>query len=200
MQADKLGGNIQCTSPWPPGQGTTGTAFKFTLPLLQSESGTPLPVTSLEVAAPALVPTLPRGIHVLVADDMGLNRRLLRRALTLGLGLDWTVEEAVTAEEVLKKVTADHTFDLLVIDEIFSDVDLDCMRGSTAVKRLREREASESMPRLAVIACTGSKSRDVFECGADTVWGKPFPKTTDGSMQCSVASVIPHLCGIPAWS
>lgn len=64
-----------------------------------------------------------------------------------------------------------------------------------ATKLLREREATEGCPRLPVISCSGMSSLDgskFYACGADEVWNKPFPSYADGSLQRSVARLIPQ--------
>lgn len=84
----------------------------------------PLPPPSADHATTSLVPptpklapppiaaaaplALPRGIRVLVADDIALNRRLLSRVLTHSFGADWVVTQAETGEQMLKLLGVDH--------------------------------------------------------------------------------------------
>jgi len=186
LQVNQLGGSVAVRSPW--SDEHTGTEFRVNLPLRLSEAPPERPVS-----APA--PEFKAGVHVLVADDARINRILLRRAFTSRFGADWTVQEAASAEDVLAALLPGHRFDLLVIDEIFSDIAVGQMRGSAAIAILREREASQNLARLVAISCTGNAAHDcarLMECGADDVWGKPFPNAYDGSMQKKVAELLPR--------
>ena len=88
-----------------------------------------------------------------------------------------------------------HGFHLLVMDEVFSDMDVGVMRGSAAIQLLRQREALEGRERLKIVSCTGNSVGEscahLLEAGADAVWGKPFPNVQDGSMQRRVARLLP---------
>ena len=98
--------------------------------------------------------------------------------------------------EALEALRPGHAFDLLVMDEIFSDMDDGCMRGSAAIRLLRAREETEGLARLAVISCTGNASHQsgqLLECRADLVWIKPFPSAEDGTMQRDIARLLPRL-------
>ncbi len=190
-------------------------------------------VTSPPAPQPVVPPTpeFHPGARVLVADDIRVNRALLRRAFarpeppsmppcglaassprhasvrprrdlpsrrafTKRFGAEWRVQEATTAEEALEALRPGHAFDLLVMDEIFSDMDDGCMRGSAAIRLLRAREETEGLARLAVISCTGNASHQsgqLLECRADLVWNKPFPSAEDGTMQRDIARLLPRL-------
>ena len=180
LQVEQLKGSIQVTSP-------SGCRFCLTIPLERA------PAQCAEPSPPprAAMPTFAAGVHVLVADDMRLNRRVLHKAFVSHFGSGWVVTETSTAEATLAALAPGHGFALLVIDEIFSDVD-DLLRGSAAISLIREREAAEGMPRLPIISCTGNAAYDaerILACGADLVWNKPFPSFVDGSMQRDVARV-----------
>ena len=188
LQTELLGGSIEVNSPWTAEH--TGAEFRVMLPAC--------PVTNTPAPQPVRppAPVFRAGAHVLLADDIRVNRALLTRAFTRRFGEDWTVQEANTAEEALEALHSGHAFDLLIMDEIFSDMDGGCMRGSTAIKLLREREASEGLARLAVISCTGAASHQAsqyLDSGADLVWNKPFPNAEDGTMQLDIAKLLPHL-------
>ena len=130
-----------------------------------------------------------------MADDLRINRMILSRTFIKEINERWKVHEVGTAEDALALLSPGHTFDLVVMDEIFSDVDTDLLRGSQAIRLLREREVSAGGPRLAVISCTGMASLDadpILKSGADEVWNKPFPSVADGSMQCCIAKLLPQ--------
>lgn len=193
----------------------SGAQFSFTIVLPRHEA------PKDEVERPSSpVPALPESLRVLVADDLLLNRKLLKLALTRSCGANWQIDIAATAEEALQRATvpADGAPlpDLLIMDEIFSD-DESAMRGSEAIKRIRAANgeaagggAAESggsdgadgkggkgrgqgRKRLLIISCTGNAAYDLErlrECGADDVWSKPFPSFTDGSMQKRIGRML----------
>ena len=157
----------------------------------------PLPPDAGATAAAAAVPaapppaplSFPPGVRVLVADDVRINRTLLRRAFVSGFGEGWSVTEAATAEEALAALPVGHGFDLLVTDEHFGHG----MRGSDVVRALREREAATGERRLAVVCCSGNASNEspaLRSCGVDELWDKPFPNPHDGTMQRRVAGLL----------
>ena len=140
----------------------------------------------------AAAASLPHNLKVLVADDIAMNRKLLRRVLEQQLGAGWEVSEAATAEEVLRlHLEEGARYDLLVLDEIFArDPGEELMRGSEATRQLRAAEV-----RTPIIACSGNAAGADSEkkfrvAGADLVWGKPFPNFTDGSMQRDLARLL----------
>jgi signal transduction histidine kinase len=187
LQAELLGGIITVTSPWSPDH--PGSAFCIMLPMCAiSASSTPVPVVPPTCEFRA-------GVRVLVADDVRVNRTLLTRAFTTRFGIDWAVTEVATAKEALEALRAGHDFQLVVMDEIFSDTDVNCMRGSSAIRLLREREAAEGLVSVTVISCTGNASHEsgkLKESGANFVWNKPFPSAEDGSMQRDIAMLLLH--------
>ena len=139
-------------------------------------------------AAPDDAPRFEPNLRVLVADDVLMNRRLLRRAFTSYFGQGWSVTEATTAEEAVLLAT-ETEFAVIVMDEIFAP-GLEAMRGSAAILDLRAHEARAGVARRAVIvSCTGNAS-SLDESGADLVWGKPMPNFTNNEMQNELA---PHL-------
>ena len=100
LQTELLGGSITVTSPWSPDH--SGSAFCIMLPMCAISASSAPPV-------PAAVPSTheyPAGVHVLVADDVRVNRALLARAFTTHFGSDWVVTEVTTAEEALEALRA----------------------------------------------------------------------------------------------
>lgn len=187
LQVELLGGTITVKSPWSPDH--PGSAFCVMLPMCAA---------SASLAPAPVVPPTPEfhaGVRVLVADDVRINRALLSRAFTRRFGSDWAVQEVTTAEEALSALCLGHGFELVVMDEIFSDIDDNLMRGSAAIRLLREREKAGGLPRVAVISCTGNASHEcshLLARGADRVWNKPFPNAEDGEMQRDIAMLLPH--------
>ena len=128
------------------------------------------------------------NLRVLVADDVLMNRRLLRRAFTSYFGQGWSVTEATSAEEAVLLAT-ETAFEVIVMDEIFAP-GVEAMRGSAAITDVRAHEARTGVARRAVIvSCTGNAASltSLGESGADLVWGKPMPNFTNGEMQNELA-------------
>ena len=176
-------------------------------PLKGSVGDTPLP-NATEDSTPMPVPTFRRGLSVLIADDIKLNRTLLKHAFRCHFdGAFTTIIDVATAEEALEAACRT-AFDLIVMDENFEPPGRSrqsLMRGHEAVRRLREMESSNLraasrpiVPRIAIICSTGNASTPgvnvaLLNSGADGVWDKPFPCATNGSMQRSLAALAPQL-------
>ena len=62
-------------------------------------------------------------LRVLIADDVTINRMLLRRALSQIKGPRWILSEATSAEETLT-MTLSESYDLLIVDEYYGPRDL----------------------------------------------------------------------------
>ena len=127
---------------------------------------------------------------MLIADDMLVNRKLLKRSFKLAWPR-WIVDEALFAEDALE-MAAKSTYSLIIMDLHFGPA---CMRGSTAISELRLREAGHvpAAQSTVIIACTGnaaSEGADLLARGADAVWDKPFPSVSDGSLQSAVADIF----------
>jgi len=135
-------------------------------------------------SAAAATPKLPRGLSVLIADDMSVNRVVLRKVFEKKF--KWSVTEAVTAEEVLNRVqTRGENYDLIVIDEHFGPR---AMAGSTAVRELRNQGRDE-----VIIACTGNPNEAIEKLQGTTidgVWSKPIPDWRNGDMQRELAPLL----------
>jgi len=129
---------------------------------------------------------------VLVADDLLVNRKLLRRAFMTCFGENWSVEEARTAEEALQ-MAKERTYALIVVDEVFSEEPA-AMRGSAAIQQLRESEITLGEPRRKIVACTGNTMLLLHaagsELGPDLVWGKPMPSFLSGAMQLEISRLL----------
>lgn len=136
-----------------------------------------------------------RGVRVLVADDMASpNRKLMRHAFTRFFGAEWHVAEAETAEQALAMATAEPGYEIVVMDEIFSQ-EPSALRGSRAIELLRENEQSSSRVPAVVISCTGNASNaderaQLTRSGADAVWCKPWPDFTNGEMQGIIHALL----------
>ena len=142
---DCLGSELRATSPFTPGVAKSpgdgpGVALWFELTLDRAEP------EAIKSAVRAQSAALPKQLRVLVADDMSLNRRVLKMALRK-VRSKWAVDEAVTAEAALQMVRDAHAegqpYGLIFMDENFH-VHLSGggaqMCGSEAVKLIRADE------------------------------------------------------------
>ena len=138
---------------------------------------------------------LPSTASVLVADDVAVNGKFMELSLRKFIGTGWHVQSVTSAEQALK--AAQNTrFDLILMDEIFSFGNDSSMRGSEAVRRIRESEAAldsamDCVPALIVL-CSGNDLEPelVSSVGADAVWPKPFPSGGDGKLQAKLAQLF----------
>jgi len=157
-------------------------------PSLSSAPAVPSRTSPVAQEASA-VPALPKGLRVLVADDMRMNRKLMHRVLEREMKAEWVVETAETAEEAMERVlSAEPRFGLVIFDENFG---ADRMSGSQAIRLIREAGVTN----LVIISCTGAlggstSEEEILASGADAVWGKPFPSWSDGTMQGELAGLL----------
>ena len=198
---------IKWVSPWQ--RDCTGTEFSFTLNLPwgappTSAQPVPSPSTRLPAAEPTptgsveALPVLPQRLRVLLADDVKVNRLLLRRSLEQHCGgKEWTIDEAVSAEEALRMCTQSSgrgdgasAYSIVFMDELFG-LDAHLMRGSEAIGAIRSQEACHpSQPAMIIVHLTGNADQITGSCGADATWNKPFPKAADGSLRRAIALLL----------
>jgi CheY-like chemotaxis protein len=150
---------------------------------------------------------LPSGLRCLVADDMPMNRKLMRRALERFCGSGWTVTDASTAEKAVELACppsgGSSPFDLIVTDEHFAPPStMGVMRGSDAIRAILHHFKRDGVRAPATVLCTGNardaRAKQSEGAGGnvsaeelpDLVWDKPFPDPTDGSMAAQLATVL----------
>ena len=238
QQAAKLGSRIEFASPWPhgwqapaPSRGVAGsgdaeggdagpgTSFSFSL-LLDLVQDT----SSFDEGAKQQRPqrSLVRfGGHarILVADDVVMNVRLLSLMIRRHCCATYDVHTATTTDEVLSQ-TRSTRFDLIIIDEIFSE-NPQAPKGSNIIRQLRatekmaasaaaanataspdvvnaaagSQEQAADRP-LVIVSCTGNEAYEraaLVAAGADAVWSKPTPNAHDGTLQRELAALLPWL-------
>ena len=148
----------------------------------------------------------PPPLHVLVGDDMKMNRQLLSMSLKhkccLGPGIE--VDLAESGEEALSKCfpgTGETAcaYDIVFLDEHMSD-EPESMLGSQVVRAVRAREQTiGTSTRAVLVSCSGDGAETDFiamvkEAGADAVWCKPFPNAVNGDMKRELLKLL-HAAG-----
>jgi CheY-like chemotaxis protein len=182
-------------------RGGPGSSLSFVLRLERAS------VEAVDGAEAEEGTALPAQLRVLIVDDVRLNRILLKHALA-SISPGWDVSEAASAEEALTLVRggdrpplSPESFGLIIFDEQFDPsvhgAETVPMRGSEAIRLIREHEVATRAPRATIVSCTGHASHGLgsvmayfYECGSDAVWGKPYPNHRDGEMQAVLKSLL----------
>ena len=184
-----MGGTIAVTSPWKP-DGSNGTCLHFNCVcnVTSAKAIASLQVRSTGKAAalPQIISQIPRDLHILIADDMPMNRKIMERKLAMEpfADLGYFVTHASSAEEVVRLMKANHSqYDLLLIDENFNPASGGHLLGSEATKIIRAWEEEVGAPRIPIISCTGNCTQNdaerYIQAGVDHCWGKPLPTQAD---------------------
>jgi signal transduction histidine kinase/DNA-binding NarL/FixJ family response regulator len=153
-----MGGDLTVASE--PGQGST-FAFTIALPALATPAATPAARSAGRITGY----TGPRR-HLLVVDDVAVNRNLMADLLT-PLGFD--VACAISGEEALALAARRRP------DLIFLDLRMPGMDGLELARRLRETAGGGRLKLIAMSASVLSFNRDdAFAAGCDDFLSKPF--------------------------
>ena len=138
--------------------------------------------------------SLPEKLRVLVADDCRVQRRSLKMAIKQARP-KWKVVEADTAEAAVSLVVGTdlEPFGLICMDEMFGldSEGVELMRGSEAVRRMREHERStcSTTPAVIVSVTSSLQNEDLLTSGAHAVWSKPI-SCIDLSLQHELAHYL----------
>jgi signal transduction histidine kinase/CheY-like chemotaxis protein len=112
---------------------------------------------------------IPEPLSILLVDDIGMNRAMLKRRLIKGIAPNCKVTEAVNGEQALA-LCEQQSFDVIVMDQYMEESG-GVMVGTDAVIALR-RSKVQSL----IIGCSGNDVDAQFRAaGADLVWKKPMP-------------------------
>jgi CheY-like chemotaxis protein len=135
---------------------------------------------------------LPLKGRLLIVDDVAMTCRLVELNVRRHFPRGWDVDTATTPQAAVE--AALHTaFTVIVMDEIFSPRS---MRGSDAIRAIRQREAASGAARALIITSTADAelveraAEGVFPSGADAVWAKPIPSAIDGTLQSRLAALL----------
>jgi two-component system sensor histidine kinase RpfC len=143
-------------------------ALRFGLLLATARSKAVLPPARTEMAEDAPAAVAHRPLHVLVADDSPVNRRVLNRILQHGGHTAVLVEDGEAALDVLE--TSADSFDLVLMD-----VNMPRMDGLEATKMFRVMALGQAhLPILALTAdATEQTSERCHAAGMDGHLTKP---------------------------
>ena len=156
--AHQMGGEITVTSI-----AGEGSCFRFEFSAPVSEK------MPLSAVAPRRATGLVSGqgdIRVLVVDDQGGNRDMLREMLE---PFGFVVGEAADGREALEKATSWKPH-IILMDQVMPGMD-----GREATRILRERYAKESVAIIGITASAFEESKQQFlDSGIDAYIAKPF--------------------------
>jgi signal transduction histidine kinase/DNA-binding response OmpR family regulator len=134
-----------------------------------------------DAAAPA--PVLRSGVRVLVADDVELNRLVLREFLT---GTGALVDEAADGLEVLTKIEVGH-YDIAVLDLRMPGLD-----GFETARAIRRREAERSLAPLPLAALSAGAATADRQAAADAGFTAFLAKPIDRpALLAALAALLP---------
>jgi signal transduction histidine kinase/CheY-like chemotaxis protein/HPt (histidine-containing phosphotransfer) domain-containing protein len=152
---------------------TGGSVFRLELPLMAGAIAMLLPATAVAggVAEAGAVPASLRALHVLVVDDVLLNRDIASSFLRLS-GHQTTCVEGGAEAVVAAKAT---DFDVVLMDVRMPEID-----GLEATRRIRALEGRRGM--VPIVALTAQAFKEQIEAcrvaGMDNHLAKPFDPET----------------------
>jgi CheY-like chemotaxis protein len=109
-----------------------------------------------------------RARRVLLIEDDGSYRWVIRRLLENAFGQDVSVEEFSTGEAALERAASDLPPDLVLLDLNLPGVD-----GFEVLRRLRGQERTQKVP--VIVVTSSQEEKDVqraYECGANSFVSK----------------------------
>jgi CheY-like chemotaxis protein len=109
-----------------------------------------------------------RARRVLLVEDDGAHRWVIRRLLENAFGDEVSVEEAVTGEKALERAASDPTLDLVLLDLGLPGVD-----GFEVLRRLHAEERTRRVP--VIVVSSSEQEEDVrraYEEGANSYISK----------------------------
>ncbi|MDQ5857869.1 MAG: response regulator [Acidobacteriota bacterium] len=109
-----------------------------------------------------------RARRVLLVEDDGSHRWVIRRLLESAFGEEVSVEEAVAGEKALERATAEPSLDLILLDLGLPGVD-----GFEVLRRLRAEERTRRVP--VIVVSSSEQDEDVrraYEEGANSFISK----------------------------
>ncbi len=109
-----------------------------------------------------------RARLVLLIEDDGSYRWVIRRLLENAFGDDVSVEEFASGEAALERAASDPPPDLVLLDLSLPGLD-----GFEVLRRLRDKERTQKVP--VIVVTSSQEEKDVqraYECGANSFVSK----------------------------
>lgn len=106
--------------------------------------------------------------RVLVVEDDGSYRWVIRRLLESAFGAEVAVEEASSGEQALERIASDPVLDLILLDLSLPD-----MSGFDVLQQLRGEDRTRRVP--VIVVTSSQEERDVqraYEYGANSFVSK----------------------------
>jgi two-component system, sensor histidine kinase len=136
------------------------------LPLATCES-------SLSSVANMNIQRIEAPLRFLVADDIKMNRTMLKRRLQNSICPTCIVAEASTGEEALV-MCGNENFDVIIVDQYMEEAG-GVMVGTDVIYTLRRMGVNS-----IIIGCSGNDLDEEFtDAGVDMVWQKPIPSNDE---------------------
>ncbi len=159
--AELMGGRIWVESE--PGQ---GSCFIFTARLGLVSDDLVIEGEGADASAVALEP--PKGLSVLLADDVEVNRELAKAVLERH---NHQITEATNGQEALDAYAAGR-FDIVLMDVQMPEVD--GLQAATGIRKLEQERGAGRTPIVAMTAYAGKDDRDrCLAAGMDDYLSKP---------------------------
>ena len=155
-----MGGDI-----WVESELGHGSRFSFTIRLSPAAAGTWCDVPELPTSTPA---AHPKGLRILLADDVEVNRELVKAILERN---EHTITEAANGRDALSSFIAG-SFNVVLMDVQMPEMD-----GLQAVAAIRRYEQERQLRRTPVIAMTAYAAegdrQKCLDAGMDDYLSKP---------------------------
>ncbi len=174
--AELMGGRI-----WVESEPGKGSCFSFTT--LLAEVGDDVTIEGESCSTAAEVPQMLRELDILLADDVEVNRELVKAVLERHAH---RVSEACNGQEALDAYSSGH-FDIVLMDVQMPDVD--GLQAAVGIRKLERERGARKTPIVAMTAYAGKDDRDkCLAAGMDDYLTKPVKPS-------QILEILQRYCG-----